>query len=144
MGDGKGFTLLESMIGMILLTVIALGTASAMLQSRAGTSGTRDTMIAAGLIEKKFAELKTKGARSLSVTTVPGISQLFNTTTGGKDILPNGVMSVEISQPETNRADWKRATVAVGWDRPTKGRIQHATVSECDKQLTMETFFFQE
>lgn len=81
----NGFSLLEVIVSLVILSVVALGALAAMSQGKYGTMGGQDKLIAMHLVEEKLNELKEKGADELIINQNPKIINRNTVEAGAED-----------------------------------------------------------
>jgi prepilin-type N-terminal cleavage/methylation domain-containing protein len=102
----SGFTLMEAIVSMVVLTIVAMGAGGGFVYARRAMETGNQKIIAAHLIEARIADCMAKGAKSLAVAV----------TTTTTPELRNGLIARTVAAPETGNDGWKRVTIKVGWD----------------------------
>ena len=131
-----GFTLMEIVVSLTLITVIALVFLGSSAHTKRSSAMIQQKIVASQLIEKKLSGIKVDNGRSLVVGTTyePFLE------------LRNGVMAVEVTKalPE-NADDLKQVVATVKWDLPWReqvGRCDTLGDLTCDRQTSVATVFY--
>ena len=130
-----GFSLVEVLVSLVILTVLATGLLGTLVYARRSMESGNQKMIAANLLQKKIEELRIQGAKTLLVTTTPEVV--------ATEELHNGLIEWAISRPETTNENWKEVRVAAGWDSMVKPVESHASVQDCEFSKTVLVFLSQ-
>lgn len=118
MGNSKratrGFSLLEILVSIVILTVLATGFLGTAVYARKKMETGNQRMIAASLLQKKITEFRIQGAENLAVVT--------NASERAEELY-NGVLVWTISMPEAGNENWKEVVLTAGWDSMMKDEV---------------------
>lgn len=137
----KGFTMMEVLITMTLITVLAAAAIGNSFYTKRSSALLQQKMIALQLIDKRFSEIKKDDGKSLTAGSVLiAVPELLN-----------GQMTAGVTSVGTDPA-LKQVTLTVGWRFPWKPcsasqcSLPSAQDSECscDKTETATTIFYSD
>ena len=129
----SGFTLVEVMVSVIMLTIVSVGAGGALVYARRAMENGNQKMIAVHLIETEIVKCMMIGAENLEVTstTPPSPSTPPGPTTPE---LNNGWIQRIVDEPDPGNSNWKSVVVKAGWDdigRPSRV-CTNAGTTQCD------------
>lgn len=82
--DSKGFSFLELMIAMIIMTILAISVFPALSLGKRQQMQTNENLLALGILEKEMHQLRAVGAKSLVVGTTNRTTTLDQDGLAGK------------------------------------------------------------
>ena len=116
----SGFTLVEVVVSILILTIVAMGAGGAFVYTRRSMETGNQKIIAAHLIEAKIISCVDKGAKALAAAT----------TTYATPELRNGLIERTITAPD-GTDNWKKVLIKVGWDDISAPAVVHTSISQC-------------
>jgi len=128
----SGFTLVEVIVSMVLISVLAAGIFVTISQNKRVSMRLQQKAIAAALVDQRMNELKRFGARDLTVTGPPASGA--NAACISSDCvqiseLANGFRNTAITSPEPGNERIKEALVRVDWTDPRGAVMTESAVT---------------
>ena len=109
----KGFTLIETLLAIFLLTVALLGTASLLYSTMGGNEYAENVTTAATLAQYKMESLKNMSYSSIATESPESIDDEGN---------PGGIYTRTTTVDDTTLPNMKIITVTVGWSWKNQSR----------------------
>ncbi len=139
----KGFTMLEIIVAVVIITSVAIGVMGAILHTRRSSNMMQQRMMAVQLINQKLTDLKSQSGKLVSQDNV------LITDSDAIRFLKNSRMSIVITQLDPVDSMLKKAVVTIGWDYPWTQKTQTCELesvgeTRCDRQESVATALYKE
>ncbi len=141
--NSSGFTLIEVVISMLIISTLAVGALGTVFYARRSAGTAQQKMIAMHLLEKKLSDIKTSTAVPAVGTGTPedvsselnhGVLQI---------VVDNQVEDVPGSSPVVKDATLYHITVTVQWDNPWNRTERPNLTTPRDRRETLSTVLYK-